>query len=150
MVKLIKPRSKYYLTLIERVHDENEGIKEKNICELTKTLFLKYIKEIIDSDKRAVEINQILDLLALKTTHHSIVDVRLVENKCNPDIITERGKLNINDNIGLVIPENQYQILQYKYGISTIPNPVELILKGNFNTKDRYICVPTITPYPYN
>ena len=143
MNRLIKPRSKYHLKLIDQIHDENinEGIKNREICQLTKTLFSKHIKEITISDNLLTELGEMLDLFTLKTIYNSIVDVRPVQNFCNPNTITQREKgKNDNGDIGLVIPENQYAVLEYNYAISNIPNPVELVLRGNFDTKDRCIC----------
>lgn len=143
MNKIIKPRSKYHLKLIQQVHDEKlkEGFKDIYNCDATRNIFANKIKEIANLDKQTAEIHEMLDLFALRTIYHSIVDIRPVENKCNPNVITERGRRNDdNDNIGIVIPENQYEVLEYRYAISQIPNPVELGLKGNFDTKDRFIC----------
>ena len=142
MHQIVKPRSKYHLKLIELVHDENvkDGKKNLDICDATRNKFSKSIKEIASLDKYTTEMNEMLNLFSLRTIYNSIVDIRRVENYCNPDGITERGRQTDDGDIGLIIPEGQYGVLEHLYAISSIPNPVEIGLKGHFDTKDRFVC----------
>lgn len=99
------------------------------MCELTKTWLNKYIKEMINSDTYTAEMTEAINLFILRTLYSSVSDIRAVENH----------GIQKND-IGISVPENQYGWLEFKYQISKIQNPAEIILNGNFGSKDRSIC----------
>ena len=158
---LIKSKSKYHLKLIDRVHKEEMAKNKLHVetCELTRAAFTRCIKEIAEELSFSENLTDALDILRLRTINQSVEEVRVVKKQNN----------NNNKNIGFVLDQNQYKILCRKSkkrkktksfksddksnnnggsvninnsSSSIIPfsKMVEIVLKGNFGTKDRAIC----------
>ena len=133
MNNFIRARSKYPFKIVEIIYNEVtlSNMKNKHFCQLTKSLLIKYIKEFANSDIENEKLNTSLELLTLRTILHSIINVTAIEHY----------HLQNNDNIGLVVSQNEFALLNLKCNnLSKIKCPVEIALKGNFRTRNRSVC----------
>ena len=150
MTKFMKINNLYISKLIDFIHKEELLCKQKEICEITKNIFIECIHEIIDSAKINDFMNNALQNFILNTIYNSVVDINAIENYSHPDVIPPKTKKNkdVKDDTGLVIPSIEYEFLNTIYKISEMSNPIELTLMGNFGTKHRKICT-SIQKNPY-
>ena len=137
MRNFIKPRSKSSLNIIQQVYKDftNNSKRDKALCDKALMLIRKFLEDMTRNEVQKKRLNQKLDYFIIKMICHSITTITKIDDYRG----TKDAELLAQ--IGLKVPLSQFEVLRMRSKEPLVEGlPVEITLKGNYDTTDRSIC----------